>query len=355
MTSTSTRTALALSVGILAGCLSLLGAGHAEAAQPPSPDLEKLWEEYPLEPPVTEPKTQPAPAQEPASAPPAPPPPPPPEEGSSRPWRLLLLGGVGALTVLLVAGGVVARAERRRPTPTVPSRPETPDELIARACALAKEAAGCDKFIHGQRDEGIRVMSETADHDRSVASGTTSTPSASAYADIGERVAGVLTAAEAAASQILEDARAGAEDVLNAARRDAEEVRREAESYISDTRAAVESYASDRRREAEQAVQQQLTEGEAQARATRQAAEAMAQQLEEAARQRGQALRDETRVVAERLGKFAVGLRRMTAEIEELLATSAGNGESLTDALRPYSQRDEAPASPAAASRTEEP
>lgn len=351
MPSTSTRTALALVVGIVAGCLSLLASSHAEAAEPPSPNLEELWEAYPLEPPETGPTTEPAPAQAPASAPPVPPPPP--EDDSSRPWRLLLLGGVGVLTVLFVSGGLVARQRRPRPAATVPNRRETPAELIARAHALAKEAAGCDKYVHGQRDEGITAMSETADHDRSVASGTTSTPGSSAYTDIGERVAGVLTAAETAASQILDDARASAEDVLDAARQDAEAVRREVETYVADTRAAVESYASDRRREAEQAVQKQLTESEAQARATRQAAEAMAQQLEEAARQRGQALRDETRVVEERLKKVTVGLRRMTAEIEELLAT-AGNGESLTDALRPYSQRDEAPATSVAASRSED-
>jgi cell division septum initiation protein DivIVA len=343
--STSTRTALALVVGILAGCLSLLAAGRAEAAEPPSPNPEQLWEEYPLEPPATEPPVEPAPAQEPAPAAT----PTPTEGGFASAWRLLLLGGVGALIVLLVSGGLIARARRPRPTATVPSRRETPDELIARARALAKEAAGCDKYLHGQRDEGIRVMSETADHNRSVASGTA--PGASTYADIGDRVAGVLTAAEAAASQILDDARAGAEDILGAARQDADEVRRGAETYVADTRAAVESYASDRRREAEQAVQKQLTESEAQARATRQAAEAMAQQLEDAARQRGQALRDETRVVEERLKKVTVGLRRMTAEIEELLTTSAGNGESLTDALRPYSQRDE---TPVAASRPQE-
>ena len=350
--STSTRTALALVVGILVGCLSLLAASPAESAEPPSPNLEELWEEYPLEPPATEPSVeapvQPAPAQEPAS----PAPPPPAEGGTWSAWRLLLLGGVGGLTVLLVSGGLVARARRPRPTATIPSRPEAPEELIARARTLAKEAAGCDKVIHGQRDEGITVMSETADHDRSVASGTA--PGASSYADIGERVAGVLTAAEAAASQILDDARAGAEDILDAARQDAEVVRGEAETYVADTRAAVESYASDQRREAEQAVQKQLTDSETQARATRQAAEAMAQQIEDAARQRGQALRDESRVVEERLKKVTVGLRRMTAEIEELLATSAGNGESLTDALRPYSQRNEAPASPGAASRADE-
>lgn len=335
---TSTRTALALLVGILAGCLSLLAAGQAESADPPSPKLDELWEEYPLEPPATEPPVLPAPAQEPASPAASPQA----QGDSSRAWWPLLLGGTGTLAVFLVSGALVARGRRR--TAAVPSRRETHDELIFRAHALAKEAAGCDKFLHGQRDEGIRVMSETADHDRSVTSGTSSTPGASNYADLGERVAGVLTAAEAAATQIRDDARASAEDVLSAARQDADEIRRDAETYDADTRAAVESYASDRRREAEQAVQKQLADSETQARATRQAAEAMADQIEEAGRQRGQALRDESRVVEERLKKVTVGLRRMTAEIEELLGPPTGDEESLTDALRPYSQHDEKPA-----------
>ena len=45
----------------------------------------------------------------------------------------------------------------------------------------------------------------------------------------------------------------------------------------------------------------------------------------------------------ERLKKAAQGLRRMTSEIEELLGAPKGDGESLTDALKPYSQRPEMP------------
>jgi hypothetical protein len=70
----------------------------------------------------------------------------------------------------------------------------------------------------------------------------------------------------------------------------------------------------------------------------------MARQIEEEAKRRGLALREESRAVEDRLKKAAQGLRRMTAEIEELLAKDGG-GESLTDALRPYSQRPEMPVS----------
>lgn len=73
----------------------------------------------------------------------------------------------------------------------------------------------------------------------------------------------------------------------------------------------------------------------------------MARQIEEDAKRRGEALREESRAVEERLKKAAQGLRRMTAEIEELLGAKEGGGESLTDALRPYSQRPEMPVSAA--------
>jgi len=171
-----------------------------------------------------------------------------------------------------------------------------------------------------------------------------STPAAdpggrTSYTDIGERVAGVLSAAEAAAEQIQEDARRGAEEILNTARQDADKVLGEADTYNADTRAAVDSYASELRREAEQGAQKQLADGESQARATRQAAEAMARQIEEAGWKRGQALRDESKVVEERLKKALVGLRRMTMELEELVG-GASQPESLADALRPVSHRD---------------
>ena len=316
--------------GILFGSLWLLVG--APAAQEPPPSLDDLWNEYPLEPQETEtaPEAEPAPTTTAA-----------PDDDASTQWTAVAFGGIGTVAVLLGVGLVVARVKRTPELPAAPTRPKTPDELIARARALAIEAAECDMFSNGQRDERIRAMTQTDDRS---AVPETSVPSApSGYADIGERVAGVLTAAETAAEQIRHDAHGEAEEILSAARREAEAVRQDSVAYDTDTRAAVESYASDRRREVDQEMQKQLAESETQARATRQAAEAMARQIEEEGRQRGQALRDESKAVEERLKKAAVGLRRMTAEIEELLGTPAGEAETLTDALRPYSQKDELP------------
>ena len=138
-----------------------------------------------------------------------------------------------------------AAPEPRRPAVAA----ETPDELIARAYALATEAAECDKYLHVQRHEGISVMTGTHDHDLSGSPDASSRPTSSSYADIGERVAGVLAAAETAANHIREDARGSAEEILSIAREEADALRADAAAYDADTRAAVESYASDRRRE----------------------------------------------------------------------------------------------------------
>jgi hypothetical protein len=336
---TSTRTACAVLSAVAAGSLWLLPTGSAQSTDPPPPGLGELWEEYPLAP-----ETQPEAGPEPATEPAATPAPTRADNGAgSGAWRALI-AATGAALLLLLAGGLVARTRRRPPSADL--EPWSPEQLIARARALAREAAECDKYLHAQRDEGISTMTETADHGPP-APDLPSQPLMSSYADIGERVAGVLAAAETAATQIREDARASAEEVLSIAREEAEALRREASAYDADTRAAVESYASDRRREVDQEVSKQLADSENQARATRQAAEAMARQIEEDAKRRGEALRGESRAVEERLKKAAQGLRRMTAEIEELLGAKEGGGESLTDALRPYSQRPEMPVSAA--------
>jgi cell division septum initiation protein DivIVA len=332
---TSTRIACGIVVAVAAGSLWLLPAAVAQSTDPSPSELEELWEEYPLAPPETQPSR--VPADEPAS----PPAPRASEDGGLSAWWLAFGAATAAAGVLLAAGALVTRSRRRAQVVAV--RPETPDELIARAYALATEATECDKYLHGQRHEGISVMTGTHDHDLSAAPEAPSQQTSSSYAEIGERVAGVLAAAETAAMQIREDARASAEEVLSIAREEAESLRRDAAAYDADTREAVESYASDRRREIDQEVEKQRADSELQARATRQAAEAMARQIEEDARRRGEALRDESRTVEERLKKAAQGLRRMTAEIDELLGVPAGDGDSLTDALRPYSQQPELP------------
>jgi hypothetical protein len=352
---TSESTLRAAVVGIVAGCFWLLFAPVAVTQNQPKPKLEELWEEYPLRPPQTSPEPQPnAPEQNPAPLPPTPT-----TASDDTNWTPLAIAAAAALLVLLGSLATLA-ATRRRSERTPAQLPPpllanlTPDQLIEHAFALANEARECDMLLGGQRDEGTRGMTEAVNRDLS--SAPEKPREASPYADIGERVASVLAAAETAATQILEDARSSAEQTLDAARREADDVRQKAAAYDADTREAVDSFAATRRREAEQEIQKQLADSEAQARATRQAAEAMARQIEEDGTRRGQELRDESKAVEERLKKALAGLRRMTAEIEQLLGPPAEEGESLADALRPYGKRaaDGQPGQPAVASRTTE-
>jgi hypothetical protein len=140
---------------------------------------------------------------------------------------------------------------------------------------------------------------------------------ASGSDDVGGRVAGVLRAAEEAATQIRADA----------------------DAYASDTRHAVDSYASQERRAAEEEARRTLDAAQAEARAVREAAEAMARRLEEESQERGEKLREELRVLEERRNRALDDLREIAASIEDALSGRAGtrapepSSTSLADAL----------------------
>jgi hypothetical protein len=324
----------------MAGCLLLLGSGAAWAQNKPPPNPEELWNAFPLDPAPTTPSSQPQPpAAEPVN-PPLPPSGPPAEDDAGTDWPPLLLGGFAAVVLFLSAALLLVRG-KRRPVPAA-MHPVTTRELISRAYDLAAE---CDMLLASHRDKGVETVSDTDDHEVLPEDATPTSSSSSGYAEIGERVASVLTAAEAASEQIRADARREAEGLLRNATEEAEQMRSEASAYDADTRSAVDKYATERRREAEQQVQKQLADAEVQARATREAAEEMARKIEEDGLQRGQTLRDESRDVEDRLKKALVGLRRMTAQLEELVGAPAAaqtdGSESLADALRPYGQREE--------------
>ncbi len=256
-------------VFLLTYALSLLLAGTAWAAelqpkdpQPknPQPNPDELWRDFPLDPAVTTPvpplsTTLPEEPSQPAGSGSG--------SASSEPragnsWTIWVVGGLSGSLVLVACGGVaLARRRHRLPQPAVPapeSRPRAPSQslserpapspqaLLDEARALAREAAECDMFIHRQPSQGVNVVSAipnkvpSADEavpsstvdantaDAGAASEDVSTDEAmrdtdeaasgsasSTYAEIGERVAGVLSAAEAAADRIRADARREAE------------------------------------------------------------------------------------------------------------------------------------------------
>ena len=171
---------------------------------------------------------------------------------------------------------------------------------------------------------------------------------AKGYTDVGEAVAGVLRAAEEAAERIRAEARTQAVEIVEAARgdattrideltREAERTRHDADEYANDIRQAVESYGSQQRREADDEARRILAQAEQQARATREAAQEMAGRIEAEARQRNESLRDEIRSLEERRERVLVGLRELSAELNELfpeLASRRPDDAELLDALQ---------------------
>jgi hypothetical protein len=132
------------------------------------------------------------------------------------------------------------------------------------------------------------------------------------YDDLGERIAGVLRAAETAAEDTKADADA-----------EAAQVRADAVAYAEDVREAVHSYANKIRREADEEARRAVEAGQAEARAMREAAQAMATQLEQEARQRIASARDETRALEDRRRRALEDLREIAATLQDLAGGSA--------------------------------
>jgi hypothetical protein len=165
------------------------------------------------------------------------------------------------------------------------------------------------------------------------------------FADLGEHVAGILKAAEAAAAKIRADATEAAAEIRNTAaaeasahlektRTQAAAIRNEAETSARDTRSAAESYGTQQRREVDEHARKELAEAEVQARATRQTAEEMARQIEVAAHERESALRTQIRPMELKVQRALESFRDMSRQLEELLETTPeAGGESLVDAL----------------------
>jgi chromosome segregation ATPase len=133
-------------------------------------------------------------------------------------------------------------------------------------------------------------------------------PARTPYDDLGGRVAGVLQAAEQAATQIRADAEV-----------EAATIRASADEYADDVRQAVDTYANQQRRESEAEAAKAVEAGLAEARAMREAAQSMARQLEQEARARADALRAETRGLEERRSRALDELRDIAATLEDLL------------------------------------
>jgi hypothetical protein len=172
------------------------------------------------------------------------------------------------------------------------------------------------------------------------------------FESVGEHVASVLAAAEAAAERIRQEAgriadeiRAGAENDAKrvhgeaaALLRDAEQLRWQAEKDAAEKRSAADSYADEKRREGESEADKIKARAEGEGRATVKAAERQAQEREQAAQQRLDELAKEAAGIEDRLTAFLNATKGLGQMLEDLLGLaeqpeSSTGAESLEKAL----------------------
>jgi len=150
---------------------------------------------------------------------------------------------------------------------------------------------------------------------------------ATASADIGEAVTGILRAAEETAERIRGEAKNQAREIIEGAHADAsariqeliseaERTRSEADDYARDVRVAVDGYGTQQRREADEEARQILADAEEQARATAEAAQDVALQIEGEARGR---LHEEVRSLEERRTQIVHELSELAAHLSDLI------------------------------------
>jgi hypothetical protein len=259
-------------------------------------------------------------------------------DDSSEGETQMLLVGVIALSLLLLAFGatLLLKSRQRRLLAESRSRlfeimfqPAPAEQRIAQAQAFAA-GVGCDKVsAHRPRARGKPV------NEQSQGQGSKAEAAAGSrdYAQLGDRVAAVLQAAEEAAEQIRLDAGSAADELLAEAKREAQRVRVEADTEAKNTREAVESYATNHRREAEEKAAKTLTEAESQARASREAAEAMAKRIEESARTLEEEVREQERMIRGRMQRYLAALRDVSGQIEDVLGETERGEPTLVEAL----------------------
>ena len=152
---------------------------------------------------------------------------------------------------------------------------------------------------------------------------------ATASADVGEAVTGILRAAEETAERIRGEAKNQAREIIEGAHADAsariqeliseaERTRSEADDYARDVRVAVDGYGTQQRREADEEARQILADAEEQARATSEAAQDVAVQIEGEARGRLSSTRRSSSL-EERRAQIVHELSELAAHLSDLI------------------------------------
>jgi len=172
-------------------------------------------------------------------------------------------------------------------------------------------------------------------------------PAPQGYGALGDRVTGILEAAEQAAAEIREDASQLAGDLEREARAEAERLKQEltaearnlrdeAEGYARDMRLAVEAYAKQHRRQAEEEARSLVAEAEKQSTTMRETAEETMRQVEADVLRRQDDLRSEVRMLESRKRDALERLGEIAAAVQDVLPSEES---SLSRDLQPQQTR----------------
>jgi hypothetical protein len=259
---------------------------------------------------------------------------------------------VGAAVVLLaVAGLIVMRVYLRRDPPSPDEEVTTSLETIEHAVVQLESRRRARGFEeqpgtwHNSISTRERGTGMTDQLDAGVeASRLDSEEVRRSHVDLGDRVAGVIKAAEEVAAQIRADAleeaamikqqaEEAAVKAIREAARERDELRATSEANAETMRIESENYATGLRCEAEAEAARLLVDGEAQARALREAAEEMALTIEANALRRREEIEEGSRGSEAKLRRFQLGLASISEHLDGLLDPRREQAETLTEAL----------------------
>jgi hypothetical protein len=343
-------------VAILAFTFAAPAATASGGSRQRPPDLQPLWQGYPLDPGAgrVETRNKPTtPARAKTQRPPESASESRPKDGG-RPVLLRIAAAGGALLVVVLAALLVFRSalipprltkgarmprfmnRRSRQEPAADS-PATDDDIAARLASYgaAAEAPTAEPEQAEPEAQATEPEAEPAESEAEV-------PAPTDTANIAAHVHSVLKAAEDAAARVLEEARAKAAEIRGGAER-------ERASRIE----AAEAEAARLREEAEREHGAALAsaaaaraEAEEQAETIRAEAERAASSFETTASSRYEQLLKDTAFAEERLRRLVRGLREAADHLDSLLGPRGGQAEeepdvdaeesSLVDALEPH-------------------
>jgi flagellar biosynthesis GTPase FlhF len=264
---------------------------------------------------------------------------------SGLPIGSVALGTVAAVLVLAGLAALYVRSRRgaRVDAEAALAGPLASITLAARRLEGRRRARGFENALPAWEKFNYKPRRRAAVTDKTEVPGEAQGARQS-HTDVGDRVAGVIRAAEELAEHIRSDAHDEAAQIKRQAEeshaaamrelaKEQEELRAAAKADAAEIQRTGENYATERRREAEAEATKLISEAEGQARAMREAAEQMAMQIESNALQRREKLEERTEVVETRLRRFQAGLAEISKDLGALLEPRREQTETLLEAL----------------------